>query len=234
MLHFELILQRLKELLGVKSDRQVALNLQTSPDTLNRWKKRNTIPIQILSDFATHHGCDLGWLLTGERSKSQTEKRAEEIMQQFDLNPEEFDEFFARIPIYVSTQESGEAGSDGLYKKETILFPVHFLHLVLNDIIDPSFLEAIYVTQDNMTPTLQKGSLCIVDNSYKRFEDGKVYVFIYEGDLHIRRVFIDSINKQILLTSDNERYPTLTIADMQRIGECEVIGQMIGYIGRMR
>ncbi len=229
-IQFTAILDRLKSVLGVTSDRQVALQMGHAADKLAYWKKRNTIPIKTLAEFARHRGLSLGWLLTGEETLPKP--APSRLLEHFDLTGEEFEEFFARIPIQVDAgdtqHQEGAAAS-----KEQLFFPVHFLHLVLNDIYEKENLEAIYITHSNMEPTLRRGSLAIIDKERTALEDGKIFFFEFNGHLFLRRVFIDIITDTVHLKSDNDRHPPLTIPDRSKVKALRVIGKVIGYVGRM-
>ena len=232
MLVFESILERMKQVLDVKSDRQVALSIDVAPDNLNRWKKRNSIPIEKLTEFAMEHGLDMDWLLLG-RDKETGSDAPTELLERFDLTQDEFEDFFVKIPIYVEMVQSRDAVSKfDEENKEFIFFPVHFLSLVLNDIYDTKNLAAIYITSDAMEPSMVKGSFMIVDRNETTLEDGKVFVFIHENSLYIRRIFYDITKNSVLLKSDNPRYPQLEIGE-EKQDELKVIGKLIGYIGKM-
>ena len=232
-IRFEAILDRLKSVLSVTPDRQVALALGVAPDKLSYWKKRNTIPLKTLSAFAKERHIPIGWLLTGEEES----RPLSGALKRFDLTQEEIEEFFARIPIHV---DSGGNGSDDKMStsetkqaREHLFFPVHFLHLVLNDIYEKENLEAIYITNAGMEPTLRRGSMAIIDNQKTALEDGKIFFFAYGEQLYLKRVLIDIVNQTVLLKSDNEKYSPLAITDPAKLRELRVIGKVIGYIGRM-
>ncbi|MGE4294583.1 MAG: S24 family peptidase [Campylobacterales bacterium] len=232
-IRFEGILERLKEILQVGSDRQVALALGVAPDKLAYWKKRNTIPLKTLFAFAKERSVGLGWLLSGEEEN----RPLSGALKKFDLSGEEMEEFFARIPIHVDSDGNGSddkmSTSQGKLAREHLFFPVHFLYLVLNDIYEKENLEAIYITHSSMEPTLRRGSLAIIDNQKTALEDGKIFFFAYGEQLYLKRVLIDIVNQTVFLKSDNDKHPPIAITDPAKLKELRVIGKVIGYIGRM-
>lgn len=232
MLIFEEILKRMKEVLDVKSDRQVSFRVGTTPDNLNHWKKRNSIPIQKLYAFAEEYGLNIGWLLTGEGEKESKKLRKEhESANPFNLTEEEFEEYFARIPIYVDIDDDREQGGHRI-AKENVFIPTHFLYTVLGDITEKEDLEAIYLSNNTMEPTIAKDSMVIVDNKKTIPADGKIFVFIYNNELYIKRVIFDIANDKILLRSDNPNFPELVLDGAKGFEGLTVIGQVVGLIGK--
>jgi len=57
------ILQRLGEVLGTPSNMALAERLGVGPSAISNWIKRNTPPVQIMSDIAEQEGLSLDWLL---------------------------------------------------------------------------------------------------------------------------------------------------------------------------
>lgn len=85
-------------------------------------------------------------------------------------------------------------------------------------------LIAVMVRGESMEPTLYDGDLIIVDTGDKRPVDGSVYVFNYDGEIIVKRIFRDA--GKWYLTSDNldqRRYP-------RKLCEgdgCRIIGKVI-------
>ena len=57
------ILQRLGEVLGTPTNMALAERLGVGPSAISNWIKRNTPPVQIMSDIAEQEGLSLDWLL---------------------------------------------------------------------------------------------------------------------------------------------------------------------------
>ena len=62
------IIDRIKVLNGLKSDKEVAKQLNVKADTLSQWKKRNKIPYYELEKYSNLHNVSLNWLLSGKGS----------------------------------------------------------------------------------------------------------------------------------------------------------------------
>jgi len=57
------IIQRLGEVLGEPTNMALAERLGVGPSAISNWIKRNTPPVQIMSDIAEQEGLSLDWLL---------------------------------------------------------------------------------------------------------------------------------------------------------------------------
>lgn len=59
------VLARLKSVLDVSSDAELAAVLQTSPQTVSSWKRRDSIPYALCVEISISHHVSLDWLLKG-------------------------------------------------------------------------------------------------------------------------------------------------------------------------
>lgn len=60
------VLARLKSFLGVTSDAELAVVLETSPQTVSSWKRRDSIPYALCVELSGSYGVSLDWLLKGD------------------------------------------------------------------------------------------------------------------------------------------------------------------------
>lgn len=60
------ILSKIKELKGLKSDTDLAVFFNIKPQTVSTWKKRGTIPYDLIVALCEKEGWPLNWLLTGQ------------------------------------------------------------------------------------------------------------------------------------------------------------------------
>ena len=58
------IIDRIKIISNLKSDKEVADILEIKADTLSQWKKRNKIPYKELSKYSNLQNVSLNWLLS--------------------------------------------------------------------------------------------------------------------------------------------------------------------------
>ncbi|EXI61656.1 hypothetical protein MHD_05530 [Mannheimia granulomatis] len=64
------VLQRLRKLADVTTNKELATLLGVNEKTLSGWSNRNSMPIETILEAAEKYNCDLNWLLLGE-SKEQ-------------------------------------------------------------------------------------------------------------------------------------------------------------------
>ena len=65
-LHFVHIYNRLCDLLDVKTGVSIAKVLGVNPVNITRWRKRDTIPYNVLTKFCHKHNVNYFWLIYGE------------------------------------------------------------------------------------------------------------------------------------------------------------------------
>ncbi|MFN0108528.1 MAG: helix-turn-helix domain-containing protein [Blastocatellia bacterium] len=65
---------RLREVLGVATDREMAEKLDVTPQSVNGWKRTGKIRRSTLESVARLTGVSFAWLFTGEGAKYSTEK----------------------------------------------------------------------------------------------------------------------------------------------------------------
>ena len=75
----------------------------------------------------------------------------------------------------------------------------------------PQTAEFVVAEGDSMDPTIKNGDLMLVDRGFGDVLDGKIYVFVRDGLVSVKRVQRLALGG-LMLISDNERYPTQTIA----------------------
>lgn len=73
------IIDKMKKISNVKSDKEVAKLLKTKADTLSQWKTRNKIPFKELLEYSNIQNISLNWLLTGKGEMYLTDKTHKNI-----------------------------------------------------------------------------------------------------------------------------------------------------------
>ena len=177
----KLILERMKAIENVLSDKELAPILGlTAADFSNR-KKRGTL-ISLIFEWALENDCDLNYLFKG-----QTELGTNIGVKRF-----------AR-PVYQMTGNMGP--SDWLSEPvDEILIADEF----------GKDVSIIRMSGSSMEPTICDSGFFAVDRTVKFFASGQVFVVWNpnEGPL-VRRVFIDL--ERITLRADNPAYPEIII-----------------------
>ncbi|WP_053067779.1 helix-turn-helix domain-containing protein, partial [Muribacter muris] len=65
-LQTELVLERMKNALNLRTNKDLAEKLDVSTQTLSGWKVRNALPLEEILKFSSTHQISLDWLLWGE------------------------------------------------------------------------------------------------------------------------------------------------------------------------
>lgn len=73
------ILQRLRKVADVTTNKELSVVLGINEKTLSGWSNRNSMPIETILEAAEKYKCDLNWLLLGE-SKDQKLDTAERML----------------------------------------------------------------------------------------------------------------------------------------------------------
>ena len=87
------------------------------------------------------------------------------------------------------------------------------------------FMSVIRAFGDSMYPTIQDGSVVLVDEGRKQFVRGKIFYIRFDGQMYIKRLV--EIEGKIFVTSDNDKN-MLSIEDAD---DFEIIGRCI-WTGR--
>ena len=74
VLNINEIISRLKGVLNIQNDAELANQWGVAPKKLAVWKVRNTIPYETLISFCREKGFDLEWALTGENKSDSSRK----------------------------------------------------------------------------------------------------------------------------------------------------------------
>lgn len=76
------ILNRIKGLLGIETDSQLADNIKVKPNVISAWRKRNTIAFELIIYLCEINNWDLNYIILGRNpsdSYNNTPKKAEII-----------------------------------------------------------------------------------------------------------------------------------------------------------
>lgn len=61
-----MIFERMKGVINARTDKELREELGAYQSTFSNWKNRNSLPLDVATDFAQKHSVDLNWLLLGE------------------------------------------------------------------------------------------------------------------------------------------------------------------------
>ncbi|MFZ3505991.1 LexA family transcriptional regulator [Vibrio harveyi] len=246
---------RLKKLIGVELDIELAEQLDVDVEIVAGWKKRNKVPP---SSFAkameiVGHSCDIEI----EQLKELTNtKRDVELAETLGLAKNTVSNWRARGVVprkYINMIYSGEvpistdevtsvsirlydviasAGAGALVEYEPVreIELSESLQMVLG-ITNPGKARMLYMQGDSMTPTLQDGSLIAIESIDNFVNDG-IYVFNWEGELFIKR--LQRIKDGVRVMSDNNKYEAWEITrDEMQDRHFVILGRVTGCCQRL-
>lgn len=208
------VVERLKLIHAVNTDKQLSEIFGVSKTGVFHWKNRDVIPYKEVCSTSLEFGVSIEWLLNGTGDKyagSDTSK----------LLP---------VPQYAI---QASAGGGSLVEAEPIE-----QHLTLSrewlarEGIASNDLIGIYAQGDSMEPTITNGDSLLIDRDRNMIgSDGGIYVINYEGELFVKRVQ-KLLDGRIAVTSDNKNHMSIEISkhDLERL---KIIGRVVWFGRKM-
>lgn len=111
-LNVSLIIERLKFEFNEKTDKGLCEKLEIPTQTISNWKKRNSIPFEVLFDISQKYNLSLDWLITGKENAPKLNEMEAELLTRFNrLSFSEKLDIFNRLQG--STASTQSVGGDG-------------------------------------------------------------------------------------------------------------------------
>lgn len=195
------IIHRMKTVLGVPTDRELAEKFDRSRNAVGVWKSRGTIPIGECIQLAKEEGASLDWLILGRGSRYIGEPAAA-------ASPLHVDVPAYDMTTFISVEDP----------------PATFWHLprswMEREGLSPDSTIVVRAAGDAMAPTIQDGQMIVVDRR-RRSTDG-VYLVSFGGNVRFKRVqnMIDGSTK---LSYDNPAY-SVDIVPPGQDSKLDIIG----------
>lgn len=208
------LMSRIRDVLTQRNMSQstFARKIDVSPQTLSAWLSgRNAPKVDAIVRICQVLNVSPSWLLTGrEDSPHHQSLVAEDAVY---------------IPLFDATASCG----NGAEIRSSVIVDL----LKVNRAWVSRFcgaasersLNLIGITGDSMEPTLHDGDFVVVDVSAQRAFTDALFAFVLDGDLFVKR--FQRAGHNLVIHSDNPRYPpiTLTPADMEH--GFKVIGKVV-------
>lgn len=185
------VLKRLYSLLKIKNDTEFCDKYDIKPNTVSGWKRRESIPYELIDNIAQNEHLSLNYILFGQNDTQ---------LQQLDNNCELY--HLVNIPQKVSAG-LGETYHDN----DTTTFPV--CKNLFKTPINQKDYKVVEVVGDSMEPDIKDGAIAIFQEVVS-FEDDGLYIIRKADELYVKRV-IRQLNGDFLIQSDNKKYPDLTL-----------------------
>jgi len=223
------IFDRMQKVLGSDKDKDLAANLDISPQAVSNARKKGEIPSDMILTFAEKNKLSVDWLLTGKGQMSSGGDLYElaEELKAADIGGE-LPEGFVQVPRY---EVAASAGGGAMIYSEQIVdhlsFKAEWIHNALG--VSVKDLALIHVTGDSMEPTLSEGDLILIDMSYRGMKDNAIYVLQLNGSLLVKRLQ-HKLDGSVLVKSDNAIYDSEMIP-IGAIDSLNVVGRVV-WCGR--
>ncbi|RKQ95769.1 phage repressor protein C with HTH and peptisase S24 domain [Kushneria sinocarnis] len=222
------IMARMKQLLGVSSDYQLAQRFGKSTSAIHNWKKRGTVPIDECIELSVEYDASLDWLIMG-KGAPPWEMPATPAWSEPDSDlPSHFAlRDFVGVPLY---DIEAAAGPGQLFDSEQVETFLSFRHdWILKEGLHLKDLVAVRVRGDSMDGTLKDGDTVLINRSIIR-PDG-VFLIRVGDELRIKRVQ-RLASGALRLSSDNDHYAP-EIIEPEQLGNVQIIGHCYWHSGRV-
>lgn len=203
----EAIIDRMKFVLDVTKDSELAEAVGATRTAPAVWKSRPTLPINELVNLAFDKKVNFDWLMFGRGAPDIGEAGTMEFKEISS------DEGTAQIPVF-------DLGETVDFENPPVFWRVSLGWL---NFVSMTAEETIFVREvcDNMEPTLERDRLVIVDRRPMNM-DG---VFLVRfGDVVAFKRIQRLIDGSLRIINDNKKYADETIKDLSAI---EILGQAI-------
>lgn len=209
------IIDRMKTVLGVTRDKDVAVHFEGARGAVSVWKIRGTIPFAECLALALKYDVSLDWLILGRGPMAAGTVRREDGM----VAPAP--SHFCDVPTFdaIAFKE--------LEPKEWWALPRQWLEQEGVNVTDAIVVRA---AGDSMGGTIEDGQLVLVDRR-PRDTDG-VYLVRIAGVVRFKRVQY-MVDGSLRLSSDNPAYAVDTIPASDR-DKVEIIGYCHATVQRLR
>lgn len=227
---FDAVLERMKEVTGVKSDTAFAKSLGLNQSSVSGAKERQSIPPTWAIQIAEKYGVSLDWLMFGEGSKKR--KKNEEIARETveklqgwtppatsEAKPPQgasayngkdtltcFDCELMMVPLVEAKLSAGsgsfETSSDS---DRRYAFRMDFLRRKGN----ASAMVLMRVAGDSMEPKIEHNDVVLIDTSKTELRLGCMYAVAVQDLVYLKMVNAEP--GKLILTSANQAYAPLEI-----------------------
>lgn len=211
------VLTRMKNVLGVEKDKEVADHFGLGTQAVYNWKMRGTIPVEQAIVLALEKGVTLDWLLLGIGD-------GEPVPGHTGLGA---DRDYTEVPLY---DVEASAGDGCIFDEELISSFLKFRNdWLIREGLHAKDLVAIRVSGDSMDGTLAQGDTVLIDRSRKK-PDGVFAIRIGDA-LRIKRLQMMT-DGTLRVSSDNPIYQPEHIHP-ENMDQVEIVGQCYWRGGRV-
>ena len=205
------IVDRMKSVVGVSKDVDLADHLGGARSTLSVWKKRGSIPVDECLKLAREKNISLDWLMLG---RGKAELGAVDEQAESDL--------FVDLPLF----DMAKASTDPIQEAWWTM-PRSWLEYEGIAVDDAAILR---VAGDAHAGGIEDGQMVLIDRR-QRPKDG-VFLVVFGGALRIKRVQ-HMVDGSLRLTADDEAYSADLVSEKD-VPRFEIIGHCYAAFRRVR
>lgn len=216
--------ERLKEVIGNKSGRAFAKEVNISYSTLHNYLTNVSSPtLDNLISLANATGVSLEWLATGEGTKKNSNivERAFERLEKERSEPDEI----SMLESFESIDVSAGLGSfnEGVTEPDgQVPYDNNLLHSLG---VKATNCGVFWANGYSMQPTIFDGDQLLVDFSKKEIRNGKIYLIQNNDSIWVKRVKL--LWEGIELISDNQDEYAPIIISKEDAEHLKIIGQVV-------
>jgi len=204
---FDSFIKRLREATVITSQASLAKTLSISRAAITQAKKNDSIPIKWITELSRLFNVNPDWL----------EKGVGSIV----LGQNIYHEIFLQVPKIKARLSAGGGSFETepdikefySFRKDWLSKKGKARDMVLMDIFGNS-----------MEPELKEGDTVLIDQSQKAVLAGAIYAVGFDDTIFVKR--LEKRPKELVLLSENERYPMMRFRD-EEMDSVRIIGKVI-------
>lgn len=217
---------------GIKQ-KDLALMVNATPQTVNNWKKRNSISKDAAKKIAEMYGYSLEWILDGAGNPKAFSNKESSIPNESEWDTVDAWDSSTPLPkdeVEVPFLRDIElaAGDGSLSEEDFNGFKLRFSKSTLRRVgADTGGAGVICFPArgNSMEPVIPNGATVAIDTSNKQIIDGEIYAIAQEGLKRIKQLYRRPAGKVLIRSFNRDEYED-EIADEEEI---EVLGFVFWY-----
>jgi len=231
------ILNKIKELKGLKNDAALARLFKVKANTITNWRQRNSIPYNYIVTLCEHEKWSISWLFAGQINVKVFDVGGEKVLTtadepglyKLDLVADEkglYTPVAEGKYVYVPQVTGRISAGSGRVPEEDAEVRVAFRREWIRRKGDADQMVLIKVEGDSMEPTLMSGDLVLVDRGRAFISpDGGVYAIALDDTIMVKRVQVLHPIDKLRIISDNKKYDPIEIP----VDQVKVNGKVIWF-----
>ena len=204
---FDSFINRLREATIITSQANLAKTLSISRAAISQAKKNDSIPIKWITELSRLFNVNPDWLEKGTGSKV--------------LSQNIYHEIFLQVPKIKARLSAG----GGSFETEPEIEEFYsFRKDWLSKKGQPKDMVLMDIFGNSMEPELKDGDTVLIDQSQKAVLAGAIYAIGFDDTIVVKR--LEKRPKELVLLSENERYPMMRFRD-EELDSVRIIGKVI-------